>query len=792
MAVVISINGTDRSSQVEWKSFNWRQNLTDKADTLKFTMNVYGATKSTKPAKLDIITVSVDGSQVFGGVILQSTGVTLAPGYEQYKVTAKDYTHLFDRLLVVERYVSKPIKNVICDILNRYVNKGSRVEIATFEDTEVWTGGTVDTTNYRLGDQAMKLTSTNTAADSMYRDILVNLAQDGYTTADLVEVDVYVDNVDNLDTCTLTLGDSDLTNYYSAEVSSQITQSGWNLVSLAQSGFSETGTMSWETIARIKIEVVSQASVTVNCTFDNWQLVKTSAFRRDNVSDDAPTINYIIFNYEPPSTVLKRLANRFQWEWYIDSTKDIHFFRKFDKIAPFDLSDTNAKYVFRSLVIDEQSDQIRNSIYVRGGDYLAPTITEDLSHQADGTNKIFKLGYKYANYSLQVNSVVTPVGVLNLQEYADNPGESQISDGGTSLNMGDTSSNEKISQEVLVAKNGRRGTVTLRVKKVGSPADNLQIQIFPDDGSNKPDTGALSTVTTLAGGTITTDFVEYTFAMTETSTGDLNFAVGDKYHIVINRSTAVDASNYFVIDAVASGAYQGLVHSYDGATWNSESASLYFTTFVDYDALYSYNEKILVFSTAPSAMDTLEWTADPYLPVIVQYRKITSIQDVGEYQHRILDPTIKTKEAARERAEEELLAYADSLKDLTYTTHTDGLVAGQTQNVQSDLRSLDLNIIIKSITATCNTPTELVYRVTGSLTRNMDLVYWMQEQIQKDNRQIIVDEDEQLDKIEFLSESFEFVPEYDYTLYVGKYWSNDAGTTPDKLEWDGGAAHIWV
>lgn len=791
MALILKINGVDRSNQMDWKSLNWKQNMTDKADIFKFNMQTYGS-KTTAPTSLDTVTLERDGTVVFGGVILQVDRVVMAPDRIQHKVTAKDYTHIFDRRLVVERYLDQPIKNIICDIMNRYVNRGDRTEIATFENTEIWTGGTDDTDNYRVGNQARKLTSVSGTTDSMYRDILVNLEQPGFTTSDFIEIDCYVDTAANLDTCTLTLGDADLTNYFSAEVSSQIASDGWNLVSLAQSSFTQTGTLDWEDIARIQIDIKSDASETVNVTFDNWQLVKTTAFRRDDVSDNAPTIDYIAFNYEEPSNALKRMANLFEWNWYIDEDKNVHFFQKFDKSAPFQLTDTNNTYVFRSLKVKDQADQIRNSVYVRGSDYLAPEITDELSHQADGINKIFKLGYKYADYTLEVNGTAVPVGVLNLQDYQDNPSESQIDEGGTSLDLGDAAARERVAQEIVVTNAGRRASFTLRVKKVGSPVDNFQVQVFSDDGSNKPSGTNLSTITSLAGGTITTDFVEYSFDLTESASGDLTFAVGDKFHLVLTRSGAVDGANYYVIDAVAAGAYQGLVHSYDGATWNSESASLYFTSFVDFDALYSFNEKIVVFNSAPADTDVIEWFAKPYLPIIVQYRKITSIDDVGEYQIAVFDPRIKTKLAARQRANQELLAFSETLQDVTYTTYQDGLVVGQTQNIQSTLRGINLDIIIHSVTARANSPEDLVYSVTGNLTRNMDLIYWMQQQIEKDNRQLVIDDDEQLDKIEFLTETFTFAPEYSYTLYVGKFWSNDAGTTPDRLIWDGGADHIWI
>ena len=93
-----------------------------------------------------------------------------------------------------------------------------------------------------------------------------------------------------------------------------------------------------------------------------------SGFTVVNV-DCSEVIDYIAFNYEPFSTCLKRLAEWVGYDWYVDYDKDIHFFERTKNPAPFDLTDTNGNYIFNSLVIKEDTSQLKNRIYVRGGDY---------------------------------------------------------------------------------------------------------------------------------------------------------------------------------------------------------------------------------------------------------------------------------------------------------------------------------------------------------------------------------------------------------------------------------------
>jgi len=791
MALTLKINDVDQSSLVLWKSLKWSQALTSQVDTLGFQVQKFG-TRTLSPEVLDEVTLYVDGTKVFGGNVVKVVESVASADRIIYNVTVKDYTHLLDRRLVVESYQSKPVINIICDILNRYVNKGLRIEIATFEASEVWNGGTVDTTNFIVGAQARKLTSTNAVMDSMYRDILVDLQPTGYTTSDYIELDVFVDDFTKLATATIKLGDATLANYFSANITNQITQSGHNLIRVLKSAFTTTGSITWPTIARIKCEVTSTASNTVNLTFDNWQEVSVNAFTRDNANSATQVVEFIAFNYEAPSKAIQRMAELFQWEWYVDELKGIHFFQKFDKLSPFNLTDTNGKYIFRSLQVNNNADQLRNSIFVRGGDYLAAQITDNVSHQADGINKIFKLGYKYANYSLSVDGVSTPVGVDNLDSYTSNNGANQIN-GGSFKNIGDVTGNSKQAEQVIVTKAGRRSGLSLKLKKVGSPVDNLQVQIFSDNGSNQPSGSNLSNVASIAGSLLSGTSTQISFSLVESASASLFFAVDQLYHIVVNRSGAVDPANYYQVEVTTGGTYEGVGNTYDGAAWSNSNANMYFLELIDYDVLYSFNEKILKFNSAPAGGTSIIFTAQPYKPIIVHVRENMSVNEFGEYEFEITDPSIQTQDGARQRARQEILGWAAKISECGFKTYQSGLRTGQTINIQSDIRGLNLDVMIQSISAVARTPDTLEYSVSCVTTKQMGILYFLQAELMKSNQQLVIDANEMSDKIEDFTTNFYFSTEYDSVQYVGHVWSADDGSTPNHLVWQGGdATMIWA
>jgi hypothetical protein len=141
-------------------------------------------------------------------------------------------------------------------------------------------------------------------------------------------------------------------------------------------------------------------------------------FSDTNVDDTGTTLEYILFNYEQPSKCIQKLAELIGYDWYVDWDKDIHFFNKqIGEAAPFDLDDTGGKYVFDSLMVKEDDSQLRNVVYVRGGEYVGDS-REDKVGTGDGVQKSFNLPYRYdATPTVTVGGAAKTVGV----DFIDDP-----------------------------------------------------------------------------------------------------------------------------------------------------------------------------------------------------------------------------------------------------------------------------------------------------------------------------------------------------------------------------------
>jgi len=120
-------------------------------------------------------------------------------------------------------------------------------------------------------------------------------------------------------------------------------------------------------------------------------------------------INYIAFDYETVSDCMTQLADMINHDWYVDPEKGIHFISKTDKSAPFNIADEDGSYDFSSLRIRSDITQMRNRIFIRGGEYLADTLTTEF--ESDGVQNVYILPYKYEDIYVSVTGILWDGGI---------------------------------------------------------------------------------------------------------------------------------------------------------------------------------------------------------------------------------------------------------------------------------------------------------------------------------------------------------------------------------------------
>lgn len=314
----------------------------------------------------------------------------------------------------------------------------------------------------------------------------------------------------------------------------------------------------------------------------------TGNFTVTNV-DGTQVVKFIAFNYEQPSKCIQQLAQLFEYDWYVDADKDIHFFSKTNNPAPFNLTDTSANYIYKSLKIRNDIKNLRNSVIVRGGQYQGSTVTE--KQEADGQRTTFQFAYQYANIVVKKATITQTVGI---------------------------------------------------------------------------------------------DFI---------------------------------------------------------------------TDPLTVDCLYNFNEKSIKFPIAPANGTLIEVSGNPYIPVIVKVRDTVSVAENGEYQFKIIDKSINSKEGARDRAKAELKAWANTINEGSFATQTVGLDTGQLINIQSTIRGIDTDYVISRITSKLHTPTEFIHECTLVTSKTFGMIEFLQKLLMEKDKEIEIGENEVSDEVESVEET---------------------------------------
>lgn len=316
-------------------------------------------------------------------------------------------------------------------------------------------------------------------------------------------------------------------------------------------------------------------------------------FTLNNVVNADLIVSYIAFNYATISTCLQQLATIVGYDWYVDYDKDLHFFGADEELAPFNLNDNDGSYVFNSLQIRNDNSQLRNRIYVRGGNYLADTFTTQFL--SDGVQNLYNLGYTYNDIKVSVTG--------------------QRMDGGI-------------------------------------------------DG--------------------------------------------------------VDADTLF------------------DYMWNTSQNFIRFR-----------GDRI------PSTSSPIRISGQPYLPVRVVIQDDVSIASTlsvegygdGVYEYLIVDQSINSREAARQRAAAELDSYKETLSEGQFQTYTDGLQAGQTITINSPAYGANDTFIINKVTAKMWTNSKLTYQVSLVTTKTFGIIEFLANLLSKQTSQIIIDPNEIVDLV---------------------------------------------
>lgn len=173
---------------------------------------------------------------------------------------------------------------------------------------------------------------------------------------------------------------------------------------------------------------------------------------------------------------------------------------------------------------------------------------------------------------LQIDKNVDSAGWGTDTQILDPTQGPQQTTGGTALPIGAATANEKRAQRVDPTNTTAQHLIELQLQlsKTGTPTDALVIELW--EGGATPETGTLVGTFSFQAANVGTSL-----AVRSARFAGFPYTNANDYYIVLSRSGAIDASNYYNVGTTNTSAYAGGgMWTYTGSGWGAESSTIDF------------------------------------------------------------------------------------------------------------------------------------------------------------------------------------------------------------------------
>lgn len=140
--------------------------------------------------------------------------------------------------------------------------------------------------------------------------------------------------------------------------------------------------------------------------------------------------------------------------------------------------------------------------------------------------------------------------------------------------------------------------------------------------------------------------------------------------------------------------------------------------------MWNQNSQLIRFTsgnTPVAGTNNIAITGTPQFPLTYQKQHNISISTYGRKPRFVKDTNIQDILSASQRADSELEYYAFPVNSGKFSTYESGLAIGQSININSTIRGVNVDYKIQSITVTCYSPTELKYSIEIQTAKNIGI-----------------------------------------------------------------------
>lgn len=327
----------------------------------------------------DIVEDDYIGELIFAGVVSGVTDTNVdSLSVVEYDVTAVDYTKIFDKKIVSDTWEDVDSRYILNDFVNSTVNYNRTVDNMDYADNtaiqaewvESGDGGnpTVDTSDFMEGDASAVLPWTNSSGTALWSATpssqdysAFTVATTGTPTGGELMAWIKTANYANITTLWVRVG-SDSSNYARVALTLENT-TDWQYCRAKLKTASITGTPNWAALNYCAVEIAQTGNGSIR--INGIRINQSNSFTLFNVQSTTQFDDFRSPQLKP-SALANLLAKTFEYVWYIDYERDIHFAPKETEPSPFEISDTSNN--FTDLSIDVDASQLGNRVIVRGGE----------------------------------------------------------------------------------------------------------------------------------------------------------------------------------------------------------------------------------------------------------------------------------------------------------------------------------------------------------------------------------------------------------------------------------------
>lgn len=490
------------------------------------------------------------------------------------------------------------------------------------------------------------------------------------------------------------------------------------------------------------------------------------------------TIDQISFNYLQPSQVMRKICDLTGRNWYIDYNKDIHYFPQATNPAPFNIVDQSMTPVDENMLLTPAGT------LVNGATYSAGVYTQLTSTVPNGNGQLEYTKTLGSHFTMQASISSSGGGTAGESIYfyagftvtPTDPGQGS---GGYIVSFDDNGNTIRIYWNGSLLSTTAGPTFsdgTTRTVKVIFKKNIIEVYVgstlyvtYTDSVRTYP-----GTKIGIGGNNSATKANNHRVYSLNIYENALDFkylhvnkdATQLKNRIYVRGGTKLSDATYYEVKgdgATRKFPLPDKPHPPTGSPAVTVKINGVLKTLgikninlTGYDYYLNYEEKYIEQDSGAVVLATTDTLRVDYsydIPILIAQEDSTSIMANGVKEFAIFDKSIRTTQAARDRATAELTDYANSLVEASFTTHTDGFISGQYMTINMSEYGVNASYIITKVTSRTLGGGYYSYDISLASAKTMGIIRFLIELLEANKNLIELDDNEVIDELLSVTDS---------------------------------------